>query len=163
MEDDIIMPTKYSKTKTTSYEKKLIKILSEDNGNDDDDKNIIKIRKKRNCKRMNDNLLGDIAFEMSNISSDELLVSKYIKRKMKYMIRNTICNSIDKLELVPDYEKKDLNSNIGLKLSLLDEKILEDITGNKIEKDNSKKFYEMVLKYNNNDKKRKFCVHLCSA
>ena len=41
---------------------------------------------------------------------------------MDFMIRNTIRNSIDKLELIPDYEKKDLKCNIGLKLSLFNKK-----------------------------------------
>ena len=121
--DDDIIPIKYSKTKTTSYEKKFIKILldndgkydDEDDDDDDDDnddndddnknKNAI-IRKKRKRQKLNDYIVGEIALEMSNISSDESLVSKFIKKKMDFMIRNTIRNSIDKLELIPDYEKK---------------------------------------------------------
>ena len=99
---------------------------------------------------------------MSNISSDDVLVTKYIKKKLRYIIKNTIHNSVDKMVIIPNYEKKNLNSKIGLKLSILDQKILEEIMGKKIEKKySSKNFYEMVLKYNNNnEKKRKFCVHL---
>ena len=114
--DDNIIPIKYSKTKTTSYEKKFIKILLDNDGNYDDDedddndednrnKNAI-IRKKRKRQKLNDYIVGEIALEMSNISSDESLVHKFIKKKMDFMIRNTIHNSIDKLELIPDYEKK---------------------------------------------------------
>ena len=161
MEDDIITTTKYSKTKATSYEKRLIKILSEDHNNDN-----TQLKKKRksssNNNNLNSKLLEDVAFEMSNISSDDVLITKYIKKKLRYIIKNTIHNSVDKMAIIPNYEKKNLNSKIGLKLSILDQKILEEIMGKKIEKKNSKKFYEMVLKYNNdnNEKKRKFCVHL---
>ena len=157
MEDDIITTTKYSKTKATSYEKRLIKILSEDNDNIDN----TQLKKKRN-KILNSKFLEDVAFEMSNISSDDVLVTKYIKKKLRYIIKNTIHNSVDKMVIIPNYEKKNLNSKIGLKLSILDQKILEEIMGKKIEKKySSKNFYEMVLKYNNNnEKKRKFCVHL---
>lgn len=146
---------KYSKNKQVSYEKKLKKILETDNNNK------MKIKKKEIIET-NDKIIKNIAFEMSNISNDKLSIYKYIEKPINYIINNTIRNSINKMELIPDFEKRDINFNIGLKLSLFEKKILQDIIGKDIEKWDFNKFYEIYFNnFFNNEKMTKFCTHLC--
>ena len=146
---------KYSKNKQVSYEKKLKKILETDNNNK------MKIKKKEIIET-NDKIIKNIAFEMSNISNDKLSIYKYIEKPINYIINNTIRNSINKMKLIPDFEKRDINFNIGLKLSLFEKKILQDIIGKDIEKWDFNKFYEIYFNnFFNNEKMTKFCTHLC--
>lgn len=177
----MITTAKYSKNKVTTYRKQLLKILNTTTTTNSktnfkiksklhqkDKSKILRINNNKtfnnnNKKQYNDTLITDIAFEISEIASNTNLVNKYIENKMKYMITNTIRNSINQIKLIPDYEKKDLlNSQIGLKLTPIDIEIIEKyiLQQNSIDF-YSPNFYEIYLKYNNNNQTRNICVHFC--
>ena len=154
---------KYSKNKVTTCEKNLIKILS----NNDNSKSKTRNNNNNNNNNLYNNniLITDIAFNISEIGNDNNLIYKYIEKKLKYMIKETIKNVVYQIELISDYEKKDLNSKIGLKLTLIEKESLEEILNDVINL-YSKSFYEIKLKYNNNNNNnnnfttRNFCTHL---
>ena len=152
----------YSKNKTINYEKSIKAILFNDNNN--------------KSNNNNNNLLTDIAFAMSEIANDKILVNKYIEKKMNYLIKNTIYQMVQQINPISNY-KFNKNSQIGIKLSAIEKEIIEkNILNNVI---NFNIFYEIYLKginnnndddnddddgnNNNNINKRKFCIHFCNS
>ena len=149
----------FSKTKIINYEKVIKAALynynnNNNNNNDDDDDD------DGNNNKFNKTLISDMAFHMSEIANDKKLVNKYIEKKLNYLITNTMQNTISRVNLIPDYEKPDLNSRIGLKLSQIEREIIQTILNETI---NLNLFYEISLKSSNNDQTtRNICVHFCS-
>ena len=129
-------------------------------------KNILKIKNNLNNSN-NDILITDIAFCMSDIANDKVIVNNKIEKKFNYLIKNTIVQSIHQINQISSYKKKEFcnnynesNNRIGLKLSKIETEIIQDILRDLI---NFDLFYEMCLKCNNNNNNqtRNICVRFC--
>ena len=151
----------YSRNKITNYEKYIKTTLY---GKDiEKDKNRVGVGP--------DPLIKDMARQMSEIASDKRMVNKYLEKKLKYLIKRTIRETMLRVKLISDYEKTDKNefqnSRIGLKLSPIEKVLIQDhilregfLTPGY--------FYEISLKNQNHNKEelngeerptRNFCVH----
>ena len=125
----------YSRNKVVYYEKFIKNLLCNNEAN------------------INNSLITDIAFNISEIANDKALVNKYIEKKLNFLIKNTIQQSIHEIKIIPDYEKNNF-SRIGLKLpSQTEKEVIQTILGEEIK---SSSFYEICLNTRN------FCAHFCT-
>ena len=137
----------FSRNKIITYEKIIKTILCDDDVN------------------LNQTLITDMAFHMSEIANDKTLVHKLVEKKINYLIENTLLNTIAQINCIPNYEvRDDLDSRIGLKLSRGERDVIQSLLNEPI---NSKLFYEISLKNNNNNEEddqtpRNVCVRFCS-
>ena len=145
----------YSRNKIINYEKFIKMVL---------------FNRKNNDNNFNEDLITNIAFHMSEIANDQILVNKYIEKKIKSLIVNTMLQTIDQITPVSEYEKKEFSDNnsnysrVGLKLSQIEKELIQHKLQDSI---NSNLFYEICLKCNddngnsNNKTTRNICVHFC--
>ena len=131
----------YSRNRTINYEKRINSILCENS--------------------LNKELITEMALSMSKIANDKTF---YIENNLNYLIKNTIQTTISQIEKITDYKKKEFTNNdseyrrIGLKLSLRDKDIIQDLLQDSIDYGC---FYKICLKNNHDNKTRNICVRFC--
>lgn len=138
------MYKKYSRSKTSNYEKKIRNIL---NPHD----------------LVNDSYITNIAFNMSEISSDPHLIDKYIHNNINRIVQNTVIHSVNAITPVRNYKHpNNIDNRLGVCLSTFYENILEKYFDVNIDDDY---YYEIKLNKlfdhdNNSNNTRSFCTRL---